>query len=97
MIVRVMADGQYRIDDETGNETVHTEIDQLDSTLQGAIEANDEAAFHDTLSTLIEKVHRLGQPVSETELVTSDVIVPPADMTVAETKYLLFLPAGSER
>lgn len=93
MIVRVMADGQYRIDDET----VHAEIDQLDSALQGAIEANDVAAFHNTLSRLIEKVHRLGQPVSEKELVTSDVIVPPADMTLAETRSLLFLPIGSER
>lgn len=92
MIVRIIADNQYRIDDAAA----HAEIDQLDSQLLKAVEANDARAFHDTLSILIEHVRRLGQPVPATELVASDVIVPPADITLAETRSLLLQTVESE-
>lgn len=93
MIVRIMADGQYRIGDDPA---ALTEIEHLDSGLLRAVKSNDAQAFHDTLTQLIEHVHRLGQPVSNTELVTSDVIVPPADITLDETRSLLPQTAASE-
>lgn len=93
MIVRIMADNQYRIDDDA---SMLTEIEQLDGRLFTAVETNDEGAFHDALTGLIDHVHHLGQPVSDEEVVASDVIVPPADMTVAETRKLLLQEAAVE-
>ena len=93
MIVRIMADNQYRIDDDT---SALTEIEQLDSQLLAAVEANNARAFHETLTQLIDHVHRLGLPVPDSELVASDVLVPPADMTLAETRSLLLQTAATE-
>jgi hypothetical protein len=87
MIVRIMADNQYRIDEK--HAAAIAEIDRLDGELMTAVEANDETAFDAALARLISHVRRLGQPVADTELVASDVIVPPADMSLAETRSLL--------
>lgn len=94
MIVRIMADNQYRIDDDAAE---LAEIEQLDSKLLGAVEANDARAFHETLAQLINHVRRQGQLVSATEVVASDVIVPPADISLAETRILLPQTAAGER
>jgi hypothetical protein len=95
MIVRIMADNQYRIDEK--HTAAIAEIDRLDGELLAAVEANDDRAFHAALTHLINHVRRLGQPIADAELVASDVIVPPADMTLAETQGLLMKPAVSLR
>jgi hypothetical protein len=87
MIVRILADGQYRIDDR--NTAQIREIARLEEMLMGAIDLNDEEGFGEALAHLIAYVHRVGQPVPDDELIPSDMIVPAADMTLAETQALL--------
>lgn len=84
MIVRIMADNQYRIVDGYS-----AEIEQLDNELMEAIEASDEARFHATLQHLIDHVHQSGEVVPDSELVPSDIMVPAEDMTVAEAQAVL--------
>jgi hypothetical protein len=84
MIVRIMADNQYRIVDGYS-----AEIEQLDNELMEAIEAGDEARFHATLHHLIEHVHQSGKVVPDAELVPSDMMVPAEDMTLAEAQAVL--------
>jgi len=87
MIIRIMSENQYRIDEKYA--AVAEEINRLDARLAAAVETNDTEGFQDTLAQLVEKVHRYGRILPDSELVESDVIVPPTDITLAETRSLL--------
>lgn len=84
MIVRIMADNQYRIADDQARE-----IERLDDELNAAIDANDAARFESTLNDLIDHVQRNGQLVGPDELIPSDIMVPSGDMTLGEAKTAL--------
>ncbi len=84
MIVRIMADNQYRVEPEH-----EAEIARLDGEMDAAVQANDEGKFHTALLHLIEHVHDQGMVVPDDELVPSDVMIPAADMTLAEAKEVL--------
>lgn len=89
MIVRIMADNQYRLaDDLTG------EIEQLDDQLVAALDADDRAHFQATLNSLIDFVQRNGHLVAPDELVPSDLMVPAADMTLDEAKAAMHKAAA---
>ena len=81
MIVRIMADNQYRLTDEQ-----MAEVDRLDSDLEAALNANDNAAFQATLQQLTTYVQRSGEVVPDEEVVSSDVIIPAADMSLDEAR-----------
>ncbi len=84
MIVRILGENQYRVDD------AHLEaITNLDEDLLVAIDTDNDARFQSLLKQLLEFVQQHGQQVPNDELVTSDVIVPGPDMALAEArKYL---------
>jgi hypothetical protein len=87
MVVRIMADGQYRLDDKHRN--VIRAIIRLDEELVGEVAANDEAGFHTTLQHLIEHIHHVGRVVPIEELIPSDLMIPAEDMSLAETREVL--------
>lgn len=82
MIVRIMGEGQYTVDD-----AVVERLNELDDALEAALA--DEAAFPSALAALLEAVRQEGAPVPDEELVTSDVVLPASDATVAEVRALL--------
>jgi hypothetical protein len=84
VIVRLMGEGQYRIDD-----SLTTRLNDLDDRAQAAVEAEDEGTLDRLLDEIAELVRREGQPLSEEDLSTSDVVIPPSDLTLEETKRLL--------
>lgn len=84
MIVRLMGEGQYRIDD-----SLTTRLNDLDDRAQAAVEAEDEGTLDRLLDEIAELVRREGEPLSEEDLSTSDVVIPPSDLTLEETKRLL--------
>ena len=63
MIVRIMGEGQVRLDD------AHlTELNKLDDELLAAIESGDEEGFRRTLGALLDAVRRLGEPLPDDSL-----------------------------
>jgi hypothetical protein len=82
MIVRIMGEGQFTVADE-----VVERLNELDDALEAAL--SDEAAFPAALTALLEAVRAEGEPVADDELVTSDVVLPAAEATVAEVRALL--------
>jgi hypothetical protein len=84
MIIRILADNQYRIADAD-----IPEVDRLDDDVMAALNGSDEAAFQSSLRRLVEFVQQRGQVVPHEELVPSQGIVPPADMSLAEARELL--------
>jgi len=82
MIVRIMGEGQYRIDDSD-----RENLNALDNAAVAAAEGDDEAAFLKAFQALIEHVRELGTPLADDELEESDVLLPPADTTYEEARH----------
>ena len=84
MIVRVLEEDQYRLDDAQ-----NPGLEERDRALFAALEADDHAAFHAALQDLLAFVRTNGAKVPVEEIVPSDVVVPAEDMSLAEAKKLL--------
>jgi len=84
MIVRILGDNQYRFPDELAEQ-----LDKMDDPLTEAMQTGDETLFNTTLEKVIAFVQERGEVVPMEEVVTSDIIVPAADMTLDDArKYL---------
>ncbi|MFC4030266.1 hypothetical protein ACFO3J_02140 [Streptomyces polygonati] len=84
MIVRIMGEGQVRLD----NAQV-TELNTLDAELLAAIESGDEKGFHRTLGALLDGVRRLGEPLPDDSLEPSELILPSPDASLEEVRSML--------
>jgi hypothetical protein len=83
MIVRLMGEGQYRIDDE-----LRAQLNELDGRAQTAIDAEDEPALDDMLDEMWQLVRERGERLADDDLSSSDLIIPPSDLTLEETRRL---------
>ncbi len=79
MIVRISGEDQYRLED-----SLHDRLNQLDSAVLAAIDAGDESVFKAAFSELLDFVRAQGTVVSDEEIETSDLILPPDDITISE-------------
>ena len=81
MIVRVSGEGQFRLPDEDAER-----LNELDNRAVSAVEAGDETGFSELWSQMLELVRADGNVLPDDELVESDVILPPRDITFAEAE-----------
>ena len=79
MIVRIAGEDQYRLPDEA-----LAEVNELDNEAVAAVEAGEEERFHEVFARMLELVRTRGEPLADDELSESDVILPPADTSLAE-------------
>jgi hypothetical protein len=83
VIVRLMGEGQYRIDEE-----LRGELNELDDRAQAAIDANDEPELDGKIDEMWQLVQERGERLADDELESSDLIIPPSDLTLDETRRL---------
>ena len=83
MIVRISGEDQYRLADEDA-----AKLNELEDGVVAVVESGRADGFGDAYGALLEFVRTRGTPVAEDEIETSDVILPPSDLT--------FVEAGSE-
>jgi predicted PilT family ATPase len=79
MIVRISGEDQYRLD-----EALDSRLNELDAAVVVAVDAGDEARFKTAFSELLSFVRANGSVVGDEEIETSDLILPPDDITLAE-------------
>ena len=79
MIVRIATEDQYHLDDEHAQR-----LNELDNAIVDAVEAGNEQTFRQLFDEMLEIVRSNGKPVDEDDLDTSDVIIPPSDLTMEE-------------
>ena len=79
MIVRISGEDQYRLDPASDGR-----LQELDSDVHAAVESGDEERFQDTYARLLEFVRANGALVGDDELEGSDLILPPADVSLSE-------------
>jgi hypothetical protein len=84
VIVRLMGEGQYRVDGE-----LLGALDDLDDEALAALHRDDEPELDRYLDEMWELVKTRGERLSDDDLSTSDVIVPPSDLTLEETRELM--------
>jgi len=84
VIVRILGEGQFRVDDD-----VAAKLHALDTDLDAAVEAGDEPAFKKVLEASVRLVRDSGDRVPDDTFVTADLILPFSDATVAEVRQLL--------
>jgi hypothetical protein len=79
MIVRISGEDQYRLDDG-----LHTHLNELDAAVVSAVDAGDEDGFKSAFAELLGFVRTNGSIVDDEEIETSDLILPPDDITLSE-------------
>ena len=81
MIVRISGEGQFELDDDCRHR-----LNELDNDAVAAAEAHDEERFERIWRQMLEFVEADGNPVPNDELVASDVILPPRDVSIEEAQ-----------
>lgn len=84
MIVRILSEGQYELDQEQA-----ASLEDLDKQLLAALETSDESKFHEVLHELIKTVRTAGKPVGPDRFVPSDLTVPSEGASLAELRELM--------
>jgi hypothetical protein len=79
VIVRISGEGQFRLPDEDAGR-----LNELDNRAVNAVEQGDETGFRELWSQMLELVASDGNALPDEELVESDVILPPRDVTFQE-------------
>ncbi len=84
MIVRILSEGQWVLDDDA-----LPELNDLDTAVEAALQSGDQSRLTDSLTILLERVRTLGQPVPDDVLVDSDLILPEGDASLDDVRALL--------
>jgi hypothetical protein len=84
VIVRLMGEGQYRVDD-----SLLAQLNELDTKVAQAVESSDERALWSGLQALADAVRDNGEKLADDDLSPSDAIIPPEDLSLEEAHELL--------
>ncbi len=84
MIVRILGEGQYRLDD-----AAFALVSAIDDRVQATADAGDAEGFAAALTELVDAVIAKGEPLPADDLQTSDAIVPGHGTTLADARELL--------
>ncbi|MEA2046031.1 MAG: hypothetical protein U9N48_05875 [Euryarchaeota archaeon] len=83
MIIRIMGEGQYRVPS-----SVLDELNVIDNRIVDLVAKEDEGGYKNELARLISAVKEKGTPLDPEEIVESDLIVPPGDLTLEEAEKI---------
>jgi hypothetical protein len=84
MIVRIMGEGQLRLEDS------HlAELNKLDDELLAEMENGDGPGFRRTLQALLDEIRERGTPLPDDSLEPSGLILPSPEATLEEVRELL--------
>ena len=83
MIVRIMGQGQYRVDAK-----LMEKLNVIDNRIVALVSSGDEKEFRNDLVLLISAIKESGEPLDEMSILSSEVIVPPQDLTLKEAKKI---------
>jgi len=83
VIVRIMGEGQFEVDEE-----VAKGLNQLDEQSAQALEAGDRERLAELLERMAEAVRTNGARLPDEDLSPSEGIVPPPDLSLEEAREL---------
>jgi hypothetical protein len=83
MIVRLMGEGQYEIDKKHIDE-----LNKIDNNIVKLVTKGDDRAYKSEFKKLTDYVHKYGKKMPDNVLKPSDIIIPPADLTLDEAREI---------
>ena len=83
MIVRLMGEGQYEFDKKHLNA-----INKIDNDIVKIVNDRDEIVFKAEFKKLIDYVRKNGKKIPAEIIKPSDIIIPPADITLEEANKI---------
>ena len=83
MIVRLMGEAQFRAPDD-----LQSELNELDNEAVAAVQAADEQRLHSVLERMAQLVRDRGERLPDDDLSASDLLIPPADLSLDEAQEL---------
>lgn len=83
MIIRLMTEGQYRVDDGLA-----TQLNELDDDAERALEAGDGDRLHQLLEQMAQLVRDSGEKLDDSDLSPSELVIPPPDLSLEEGREL---------
>jgi len=83
MIIRIMGDGQYKIDSR-----ILDDLNTIDNRIMDHVSKGDRKAYKEDLSMLIARIKDKGAPLDPTFLGASDIIIPPEDLSFEEARNI---------
>lgn len=83
MIVRIMGEGQFTV-----SSAILDGLNELDNKIVDAVAQENEAGLRSLLSEMISMVKQDATPLDPEELVESNVIIPPEDLSLKEAKKI---------
>lgn len=87
MIIRILGEGQFRLDDK-----LLGELNRIDNNIVDHVQKGDEKGFRKDLDRLISTIKEQGEPVDPVDIVPSGIIVPPEDMSFEEARQVFCGP-----
>ena len=78
-----MGEGQFRVADE-----LLARLNALDDQAGAAVDAGNEPELDRVLDEMWQLVQAEGERLADDDLSASDVVIPPSDLTLEETKRL---------
>ncbi|MDO8690266.1 MAG: hypothetical protein Q7R39_09715 [Dehalococcoidia bacterium] len=83
MIVRILSQGQYRLDS-----SYLDQLNALDNRLVQVVADADDVEYHKLFAEMLALVREKGSRVGNEELLESDIILPAPDTTLKEARGL---------
>jgi hypothetical protein len=84
MIIRIVGQGQYNVPDGGLDE-----LNLLEARLQTAVDSGDMEQYVHALRALLNVVRRLGDPVPDTVLTASELVLPSEDTDLDRLRAML--------
>jgi len=84
VIVRILGEGQLDVPDSELDA-----LNELDDKVQAAVDSGDDDGFSAALVALLERVRSSGRALSADDIVSSDLVLPSPDASLAEVRELL--------
>ncbi len=81
MIIRILGEGQYDVDG-----SFLEKLNAIDNRIVNHVSAGLENEFKTELTGMISLVKGNGKPLDPGRIVSSDLILPPADLTLDEAR-----------
>jgi hypothetical protein len=83
VIVRVLGEGQFEVDDE-----VAKGLNDLDEQAERALESENQEQLSELLGRMAEAVRTNGTRLPDADLSPSEAVIPPEDLSLDEARRL---------
>ena len=81
MIIRILGDGQFRLDDNLVDR-----VNKIDNKIVKHVSQGNKEEYAKDLANLISTVKELAEPLDPVEILPSDIIIPPSDLSFEDAR-----------